>query len=406
MSKKISIFLVSFFLLFIFAPPAYGGLESEIREDIREIRGRLKDLLVDVEDLLEGEMVVATFPRIPDDFRFPEVRPFRYEDHGDEIFYMQIILNTDPETRLADSGVGSPGNENRRFGNITKNAVIKFQEKYAKEILHPWGIYEPTGIAAIQTQKKLNKILSGEVIIKIMDPDKQAAIREEILKIAQMIRETNKKIDLLEEGEEGALDAPTNVRGAIIGYGEVRLTWTGHRDAEYFVGYVAERSGGPRERQGTTTRNSGIITGLEGRKTYYLTVTQVVDGRESGHSREVVVNIRKDPTPFNIRGDATDIGEITLTWETDQRNVSSYRVYRSTKQGGPYVLLGQTTNRSYKDMGVGLYTVYYYTVTQIIDGKESDFGAEYADSWFYNWQGGTHPHPEKEVILDNLKYDL
>ncbi len=404
MFKKIFIGMTTLLMLFAVVTPAHGGLESEIREDLRDIRSRTEKLLKDVEDLLEGDTVIATFPGIPDNFRF--TRHLRFRDYGDDVKYLQIILNADPVTRLANTGVGSPGNEVERFGNITLNALKRFQQKYAAEILHPWGINEPTGVAEIQTIKKLNKILEGDVLIQVVNSEKEAQIKAEILKLLADIRALRLKLDRLDDVEEGSADAPTNVRGAIIGYGEVRLTWRGDRNAEYFVGYKATRSGGTRTEAGVTQDTKGIISGLEYGKTYYLTVTQVVKGKESGHSREVQVTMDWEPTPFNIKGEATDIGEITFTWETDQRDVDGYKLYRAMKAGGPYTKIGETNREEFRDSGLQLYTIYYYVITQVIDGKESDFSGEHVDSWFYNWQGGVYPHPEKEKILDNLDYNL
>jgi hypothetical protein len=38
--------------------------------------------------------------------------------------------------------------------------VIKFQEKYKKEILSPWGLEKGTGFVGRTTREKLNQILS------------------------------------------------------------------------------------------------------------------------------------------------------------------------------------------------------------------------------------------------------
>ena len=47
------------------------------------------------------------------------------------------------------------------FGNLTKQAIIRFQEKYTADILTPVGLKRGTGYVGIQTRIKINKILSG-----------------------------------------------------------------------------------------------------------------------------------------------------------------------------------------------------------------------------------------------------
>ncbi|MEI6316668.1 MAG: IPT/TIG domain-containing protein [bacterium] len=77
---------------------------------------------------------------------------------GQDVLFVQKILNLSPLTQIAQTGPGSPGNETVFFGNATKNAIIKFQTLYSADILTPAGLSYATGVAGSFTLKKINEL--------------------------------------------------------------------------------------------------------------------------------------------------------------------------------------------------------------------------------------------------------
>ncbi|TSD03844.1 MAG: Uncharacterized protein Greene071421_578 [Parcubacteria group bacterium Greene0714_21] len=78
-------------------------------------------------------------------------RDLQVASNGEDVKKLQQCLAKDPQVYPDGTVSGS-------FGSLTKAAVIKFQEKYASEILAPQGLKFGTGKVGGATQEKLNEL--------------------------------------------------------------------------------------------------------------------------------------------------------------------------------------------------------------------------------------------------------
>lgn len=81
----------------------------------------------------------------------------RLGSRGVDVTNLQKVLNAYPQTRVAETGAGSPGMETAYFGPATRTAVNKFQALHLVEL----GITAPTGNVFAGTRGLLNMVCTG-----------------------------------------------------------------------------------------------------------------------------------------------------------------------------------------------------------------------------------------------------
>ena len=87
--------------------------------------------------------------------KFHFTRNLKLGMSGNDVKKLQEFLNSNT-FKVAMTGVGSKGNETEYFGNLTKQALIRFQNHYRSEVLTPVGLTQGTGYFGQSTIKFAN----------------------------------------------------------------------------------------------------------------------------------------------------------------------------------------------------------------------------------------------------------
>ena len=176
--------------------------------------------------------------------------------------------------------------------------------------------------------------------------------------------------------------APTGLT-ATGGNAQVALSWTASSGATSYNVERSSSSSGPYSQIASGIAATNYTdTGLAGGTTYYYAVEAVNACGASAYSAyRGATTIPSAPT-----GLAALVGnaQVTLSW-TASFGATSYNVYRSTTNGGPYTQIASgQTGTAYTDSGLNNGTTYYYVVTAVGTSGESSnssqFGATPASS--------------------------
>lgn len=119
------------------------------------------------------------------------LRNLKIGDRGEDVRELQMNLNQDSDTVVAQTGPGSSGNETAYFGPATRAAVMKLQKKYAADILAPSGLVSPTGFVGLYTRLFLFRFIniSGAVnaIPAVAVPAVRVVVPPEIVSISPSV---------------------------------------------------------------------------------------------------------------------------------------------------------------------------------------------------------------------------
>ena len=116
---------------------------------IAQLQAQINLLQLQLQALLGGSAAMPNF-----------VSNLTLGSRGIEVQNLQRFLNRDADTRVAIVGAGSVGAETQYFGSLTRSAVMRFQTKYAAQVLMPLGLTNATGFWGASSRTMANSILA------------------------------------------------------------------------------------------------------------------------------------------------------------------------------------------------------------------------------------------------------
>jgi len=152
MKVKLLIFLVSLSLLLSFGlvKAQVDTSTPDIEELVQILRQKMQELN---EQIVQLQTKLATLTQ--DIEKLEETITFTKNLKrgviGDDVKNLQELLSKDPD-------IYPEGLVTGYFGSLTESAIKRFQEKYAKDILQPWGLTKGTGFVGQTTIAKLHEL--------------------------------------------------------------------------------------------------------------------------------------------------------------------------------------------------------------------------------------------------------
>ncbi len=150
-ASKLFVAFVAVAMLFTLVTPAKAATAAELQQMIN-------DLLAQVASLQGQVGQDSSAPGVRSVCPFTWTRSLNVGATGADVMKLQQFLNSDTDTRVSASGVGSVGAETQYYGPATAAAVSKMQVKYRSDILSPAGLVNPTGFFGPGTMAKANAL--------------------------------------------------------------------------------------------------------------------------------------------------------------------------------------------------------------------------------------------------------
>ncbi len=171
-----------------------------------------------------------------------------------------------------------------------------------------------------------------------------------------------------------APNPPEDLRAEPRSHNSINLTWADPYNSERYNIYRSKEMEEDYEKVGNTSTRHYRDEGLTPETIYYYRVTGLRGERESEYSEDVMVETDAVGPVSNLREEGVSSDYIRIAWDGYEGS-EGYIIYRTDNPDRPYRKIAETNNQHYVDSGLTENVTYYYQVTQLIGGSETDHAA-------------------------------
>lgn len=170
------------------------------------------------------------------------------------------------------------------------------------------------------------------------------------------------------------LEAPTQLKITSVKNNQIAFSWNAVKNIQSYCIYRSTSPKSGFSKLNSSNTNSYVDTTASMGVVYYYYVTSY-DGYESDRSN--IVSVRSSlPIPKNLNVSLTSTNSYQLTWDRVS-SATEYNVYRSDTTDLNFKKIATTKVTYYKDSNISVRNKYFYRITAIKDGVESEYSNTY-----------------------------
>ncbi len=178
-----------------------------------------------------------------------------------------------------------------------------------------------------------------------------------------------------------------DVRANARSHNSIHLTWIDDEHSEKYEIYRSLSLRDGYEKIGSTEERHYLDEELTPQTEYYYRVKKILGEEKSELSKAAQATTEEMGPVQNFTLEKLGSSYLSFSWD-DIREAERYNIYRTQDVTRPYSKIDSTTNNHYLDTQLESGVAYYYVVTYVVNGEESDYSRQIKADTDHYWSCG------------------